>query len=45
MRAVVAGPARFELAHQRLFAPMLHLAVRKNPPMCTLWPENTARRF
>ncbi len=30
------GPTRFELVHQRLFAPMLHLAVRENPPMCTL---------
>jgi predicted DNA-binding transcriptional regulator AlpA len=42
---VVAGLTPFKLFHQRLHAPVLHLAVRENPPMCTLQPENTARNF
>lgn len=36
MRPLVASPTRFELIKQRLFACILHQAVKKNPPMCTL---------
>jgi hypothetical protein len=42
---LVADLTPFKLVHQRLHAPTLHLAVRENPPMCTLQPENTARHF